>query len=70
MKFDINSKSISFVDMAPLQRNAIFDFINVSIECAIEEFDPERFKKLEDFGSNLIQIFGGNGLKINIGDSD
>jgi len=66
MEFELNPKSVSFKDMNPLQLKAIFDFIDVSVECAIEEFDPVRLKKLEDHGTDLIEIFGGIGMKIEV----
>jgi len=66
MDFDLNPNSVGFKDMDPLQIKAFKDFVDMSIECAIKPCDPENLKKLEDVGSDLIQLFGGNGLKIDV----
>ena len=66
MDFDLNPNSVGFKDMDPLQIRAFMDFVEMSIECAMKPCDLENLKKLEDVGSDLIQLFGGNGLKINV----
>ena len=54
--------------MNPLQIKALLDFVDFSIECAVENFDPKRLEKLQEYGSDMIQLFGGNGLKIDLVD--
>ena len=66
MDFDSNPKSVGFKDMDPLQVKAFMDFVDMSIECAIQPCDLENLKKLEDVGGDLIQLFGGSGLKIDV----
>ena len=66
MDFDLNPTSVGFKDMDPLQIRAFMDFVEMSIECATMPCDLENLKKLEDVGSDLIQLFGGNGLKIDV----
>ncbi len=68
MNFDLNPKAVGFKDMNPLQIKALLDFVDFSIECAVENFDPKRLEKLEEYGSEMIQLFGGNGLKIDLVD--
>ena len=70
MEFDFNPKSVSFTDMNPLQVRAMYDFIGLSIECALKDFEPTKFFELEDRGSELIQIFGGVGLEISFETDD
>ena len=66
MEFDLNPKSVGFNDMNPLQVKAFMNFIDLSFEFAAQPCDRENLKKLEDAGSDLIQLFGGIGLKITV----
>ena len=66
MDFDLNPNSVGFRDMDPLQIKAFMDFVDISVECAMSPFHPDNLRKLEECGSDLIQLFGGNGLKINV----
>ena len=66
MVFDLNPKSVGFKDMNPLQVKAFMNFIDLSFEFAAQPCDRENLKKLEDAGSDLIQLFGGNGLKVTV----
>lgn len=66
MVFDLNPKSVGFKDMNPLQVKAFMNFIHLSFEFAAQPCDRENLKKLEDAGSDLIQLFGGNGLKVTV----
>ena len=52
--------------MNPLQVKAFMKFIDLSFEFAAQPCDRENLKKLEDAGSDLIQLFGGNGLKVTV----
>lgn len=66
MEFDLNPKSVGFKDMNPMQVKAFFDFVDLSFEFAAQTCDRENLEKLEDAGSDLIQLFGGNGLKVTV----
>ena len=66
MVFDLNPKSVGFKDMNPLQVKAFMNFIDLSFEFAAQPCDRENLEKLEDAGSDLIQLFGGIGLKVTV----
>ena len=66
MEFELNPKSVGFKDMNPMQVKAILNFIELSFEFAAQTCDRENLEKLEDAGSDLIQLFGGIGLKITV----
>ena len=66
MEFELNPKSVGFKDMNPMQVKAILNFIELSFEFAAQTRDRENLEKLEDAGSDLIQLFGGIGLNITV----
>ena len=61
-------KSVGFKDMHPMQVRALMDFIGLGIELAINTNEEEIIDNFEATCDELIKLFGGVGVKIEIED--
>jgi hypothetical protein len=71
---DPNMKTLGIKDMHPAQVEALMDFIGTTIELAAEldSWDPHKENAVtwavEEEADQLVRLFGGEGVKIEIED--
>ena len=58
--------SIGFRDMHPMQVEALMALIGVTLELAVKVDDQELLAQVESDCDELVQLFGGNGVKVTV----
>lgn len=56
--------SIGLRDMHPMQIEALTSLIGVTLELAVKFDDQELLDNVEADCDELVQLFGGNGIKV------
>lgn len=59
-------KSVGFRDMHPMQVTALTSLIGVTLELAVQIDDQELLDDVEADCNELLQLFGGNGVKVTV----
>ena len=59
-------KSIGLRDMHPMQIEALKSLIGVTLELAVKIDDQELIDNVEADCDELLQLFGGNGIKVTV----
>lgn len=58
--------TLGLKDMHPMQVEALMEFIGITLNLASLTNDMEVVAETEAFADELIKLFGGNGVKVNI----
>jgi hypothetical protein len=58
--------TLGLKDMHPMQIEALMEFIGITLNLASLTNDMEVVAETEAFADELIKLFGGNGVKVNI----
>jgi hypothetical protein len=58
--------TLGLKDMHPMQIEALMEFIGITLNLASLTNDTEVVVETEAFADELIKLFGGNGVKVNI----
>ena len=59
-------KTLGLKDMHPMQIRALMDFVEMSIEIAAVTGNKDAVRDVEAAADDLIRLFGGNGVKVEI----
>lgn len=59
-------KSLGLKDMHPMQIEALVNFIGISLDMASQFDGDEAIELIEEEADNLIRLFGGNGVKVEL----
>ena len=59
-------KTLGLKDMHPMQIRALMDFVEMSIEIAAVTGSKDAVRDVEAAADDLIRLFGGNGVKVEI----
>lgn len=66
MMFEKDFKSLGLKEMHPMQVEALMEFVGVTLNLASLTNDHDVIEETEAFADELIKLFGGNGVKVNI----
>jgi hypothetical protein len=58
--------TLGLKDMHPMQIEALMEFIGITLNLASLTNDMEVVAETEAFADELVKLFGGNGVKVNI----
>ena len=58
--------TLGFKQMHPMQVEAFMEFIGITMNLATLTNDLEVVEETEAFADELVKLFGGNGIKLNI----
>lgn len=58
--------TLGLSDMHPMQVEALMEFIGITLNLASLTNDMEVVSETEAFADELVRLFGGNGVKVNI----
>ena len=58
--------TLGLKDMHPMQVEALMEFIGITLNLASLTNDMEVVEETEAFADELVKLFGGNGIKVNI----
>ena len=61
-----NIKSVGLKDMHAMQVKALLDFVGQAIDLAAATDKVKTIREVETAADELIQIFGGGGVKVNV----
>jgi len=61
-----NFKSVGLKDMHVMQVKALLDFVGQAIDLAAATDEVKTIREVETAADELIQIFGGGGVKVNV----
>ena len=59
-------KSVGFRDMHQMQVKALTSLMGVALELAVQIDDQELLDNVEADCNELLQLFGGNGVKVTV----
>jgi len=63
---DPDMKTLGLRDMHPMQVESIMDFVGWAIDLAVLVGDEDLLKETEGSADELIRMFGGKGVRIEI----
>lgn len=61
-----NMKTVGFRDMHPMQVDALTDFIAMAVDLAAMAESEEVLESVNEAADDLVKIFGGNGVQIQL----
>jgi hypothetical protein len=61
-----NFKSVGLKDMHVMQVKALLDFVGQAIDLAAATDEVKTIREVETAADELVQIFGGGGVKVNV----
>ena len=57
-------RSLGLKDMHPMQVNALLNFVNTTLDLAVQIGKDNVLEKVESEADELIKLFGGRGVKV------
>ena len=61
-------KTLGLRQMHPMQVEALMDFIGWAVDLSVNQWDEDFLNETEGMADELVRMFGGKGVKIEIED--
>lgn len=61
-----NMKTVGFRDMHPMQVDMLTEFIAMAVDLASMSEDPDVLDTVTDAADDLVKLFGGNGVHVQL----